>query len=217
MPSQKSKPDARPDTRIEILKAGAALIHKNGFQSTGIQEIVQASGVPKGSFYHYFKSKEDFGLQVLDFYSGFMLSWVHEALGDTSLPPIARLRGFFEDFRAYAGRKGFEGGCPIGNFSLEAGRLGPAFKEKIDSVFGEMRAAVQACLSEASLNMAASNMADKGRGRGAPLVLPASLDVSDAADFIINSWEGALLRAKVTGHEGPLIVFEKAIFEGLLK
>ena len=59
----------RQNTRQKILEVGAEIIHLKGYNHTGLQEILQAAGVPKGSFYNYFKNKEDFGLQVIDFFT----------------------------------------------------------------------------------------------------------------------------------------------------
>jgi TetR/AcrR family transcriptional repressor of nem operon len=192
---------AQKKTRINILKTGADIIHRKGFGHTGLREILKASGTPKGSFYHYFKDKEDFGMQVIDFYSGFILSWLNESMAETSLTPMRRLRGFFEQFRAYFEHNGFELGCPIGNLSLEMSGLSDNIREKLDSVFGRMRADIILCLKEAQK---AGDLSE-------------TLDISETADFVVNSWEGAVLRMKVAKNASPLVNFEKSIFDRMLR
>jgi len=60
------------NTKSRLIEIGAEIIHLKGFNHTGIKEILEAAQVPKGSFYHYFESKEDFGLQVIDYFVEYM-------------------------------------------------------------------------------------------------------------------------------------------------
>ena len=191
-------------TRNRILKAGAELIHKKGYSATGLNEILEASGVPKGSFYHHYRSKEAFALEAVDFHLGFLVSWLGDSLAPEgpsgALGPVERLRRFFEDHRQFLERRGFSDGCPIGNLAQETGALPEAFRVKLREAFALMRAPIEACLLEAR------------RGGG----LPVGMEPAEAADFILNAWEGALLRMKVEGNEGPLRGFERFVFVGLL-
>jgi TetR/AcrR family transcriptional repressor of nem operon len=190
------------DTRKRILRAGADLIYKKGYASTSLGDILAASGVPKGSFYHHYQSKEAFGLEAVDFHLGFLVSWLQEALSpDSRLGPIERLRRFFEEYREFLKRRKYADGCPVGNLAQESGALPEGFREKIRAAFLLMREPVEACLTEA-------------RRAGE---LQAGLDPAETADFILNAWEGALLRMKVEGDDGPLRAFERMVFERLLK
>ncbi len=176
-------------------------MHKKGFNNTGIKEILDAAGVPKGSFYHYFKNKEDFGLNLLDYYAGFFVGKAEDLMNDTGSPPVLRIKKLFDGFLGFFENKGCEMGCPIGNLSQEMGDLNTAFREKLEEIFRMMRSPIEKMLHEA-----------KQKGEISDL-----LDARDTADFIINSWEGAIVRMKVQKNPDPLILFDKMIFEGILK
>ena len=189
------------DARSTILEKGARIIHKKGFNHTGIQEILDAAGVPKGSFYYYFKSKEDFGLNLLDYYAAYFISRAESQMTNKNRPPIKRLKGFFDGFLSFFESSGCELGCPIGNLSQEMGDLSPAFRKRLEEIFLMMRSRVEEVLKEALL------VGD----------LPGSLNARETADFIINSWEGAIVRMKVQKNTEALRLFDRMIFGGILK
>jgi TetR/AcrR family transcriptional regulator, transcriptional repressor for nem operon len=197
MAKQKMKQTAKE----RLLETGARIIHQKGYNHTGINEILDASGVPKGSFYFYFKSKEDFGLQLIDF---FLLHFLHTAdkyLAQPGVSSLDKFRRFFDDFLNYFESRGFTGGCPIGNFSLEMGDLNEHFREKLDASFLKMKQKIGLFLQAAL---------DNGE-------LKPGLDLDEAADFILNSWEGALLRLKVTRTRTQMVLFYKVVFDCLLR
>ncbi|MBI5251147.1 MAG: TetR family transcriptional regulator C-terminal domain-containing protein [Desulfomonile tiedjei] len=194
-------PVPKESTKMRILSEGSRIIHEKGFNNTGIQEILDAARVPKGSFYFYFKSKEDFGLQLVDFYLQFILSAVEPHMSATPGKPIERLRNFFRYMMGMCEQMGCKGGCPIGNLTQEMADQKDAFRIKVNQALGMISSQMAKCLEEA---------------RNLQQINP-SLDPGETADFILNSWEGALLRMKAENSLQPLIVFEKMIFEGLLK
>jgi TetR/AcrR family transcriptional repressor of nem operon len=185
---------------VRILDEGARLVRREGFRATGIKDVLTRAGVPKGSFYHYFGDKEDFGLHLVDFYAGFILSRMEDTLGNTLLPPLVRLERFFDDFTSYYGEGGFAEGCPIGNLSQEMGGIRDSFREKLHAVFHAMTGQVSRCIEEA-----------RKRGEVAE-----ALDAGETAEFVVNSWEGAVLRSKVTGDAGPLATCRRMLFEHIL-
>lgn len=189
------------DTRSSILEKGARIIHRKGYNHTGIQEILDAAGVPKGSFYHFFESKEDFGLNLLDHYAGFFAKKAGDLVNKTDTPPLQRLKSFFDEFRCIFEDNACELGCPIGNLSQEMGDLNPAFRKKLENIFQMMVAPVEKLLNEARKRKELSRKVDTG----------------EMADFIINSWEGAILRMKVQKNPDALRLFDKMIFDGFLK
>src|SRR6516225_4876557 len=108
----------KPNHRDLLLDTGLRVLHKRGFNATSVQDITDAAGVPKGSFYNHFESKEDLALQALERY------WQNGAgrrgvLSDTSLDPVERLRRHFRGLSDLAVRQKFQKGCMIGNFSTE--------------------------------------------------------------------------------------------------
>jgi TetR/AcrR family transcriptional regulator, transcriptional repressor for nem operon len=191
---------AKETTRLRILAEGARIIYENGYHNTGIQEILDAAGVPKGSFYFYFKSKEDFGLQLIDFYMDDVSATLAEQIGSAEDDPIGRLRSFFLHMKEMSEQKGCKGGCPIGNLTQEMADLKETFRIRLNQVFSHMSNLIAACLEQA-------------RSRGQ---IDSSLDAHETADFILNSWEGALLRMKAQCSIEPLVVFDSMIFDGLL-
>ncbi len=179
---------AKETTKLRILSEGARIIYENGYNNTGIQEILAAAEVPKGSFYFYFKSKEDFGLQLIDFYLDFVVSALTAHVASPDSDPICRLRNFFLHMKDACEQKGFKGGCPIGNLTQEMADLKDNFRIKLSHAFARMSNLIADCL-------------DQARGLHQ---LNASLDPHETADFILNSWEGALLRMKAQGSVQPL-------------
>ena len=192
---------AKETTKLRILSEGARIIYENGYNSTGIQEILVAAGVPKGSFYFYFKSKEDFGLQLVDFFMDFTISALTELLSKPDADPIGRLRSFFLDKKDLCEQRGYKGGCPIGNLTQEMADVNGNFRVKLNQAFGRMSTVIADCLDRARR----VHQIDE------------SLDPRETADFILNSWEGALLRMKAQGSIEPLVLFDRMVFEGLLR
>ena len=191
---------ARHDTRRHILEQGAQLVHEKGFNATGIQEILMAAKVPKGSFYFYFKNKEDFGLQLIDHFRGHFVGLATQHLAQKNLPPLSRLKNLFDDFLHFFTEQHGRLGCPIGNLASEMGDVNDNFRERLQTVLNEMSKAV------ASFLTAAVETED----------LPADFEVADAARFIVNSWEGALVAMKVAGDTRPLELFDRMVFETVL-
>jgi len=190
----------KEDTRARLIAVGATLIHEKGFNHTGVQEILEAAGVPKGSFYFYFQSKEEFGMAVVDFFSQLMAAKMDAHLNDDSLPQIDRLKRFFDDMMEYFRKEEYCRGCPIGNLAQELADLNDTFREKLRQTLDAMEARLVLCL-EAALE--ANELAPE-------------IDPREAAAFILNSWEGALTRMKTEKSLKPLLVFDKMVFGRLL-
>jgi len=191
----------KKDTKAHLLEMGAQIVHQKGFNATGIQEVLNAAGVPKGSFYFYFKSKEEFGLQLIDYFSNFLFSKMDELLNAENVAPLDKLWNYFEWFLAYFEQNNFTGGCPIGNLAQEMGDLNDSFREKLKSVFDKMKTNIAHCLEEA-----------RQQGDLSP-----ALDVLNLSDLIVSSWQGALLQMKVMKNTAPVRNFERILFDSLLK
>lgn len=188
------------DAKSRILKAGAQIVSLKGFYDTGLAEVLEAAKVPKGSFYFYFKNKEDFGLQLIDYFADYLKAKADGLYRDESLPHIERIRRIF-NLQAKSFRKGdFKGGCPIGNLSLEMGDRNAKFRERLNQIFADMKKDLAARLA------LAQKLGE----------IPESIDAGEAANFIISSWEGALMQMKVSKSTLPHEVFDRMIFERLL-
>ena len=191
---------AKSETKNLVLQEGAKIIHQKGFLNTGINEILDSASVPKGSFYFYFKNKEDFGLQLIDFFAPRFSSLAQKHLQSSETPYLKKMSVFFDDFQLFFESNHCKLGCPIGNLALEMGDLNEKFRKKLDTVMESMKHVVFEFLKGAQDN-------DE---------LSSELDIEEVSDFIINSWEGALLRMKVKGEISPLQNFKKIVFTHLL-
>lgn len=191
----------RDISRNAILREGARIVHAKGFHHTGLQEILQAAGIPKGSFYFYFKSKDDFGLALVDYYWEFIQAMGERHLGSGDTPPLARLECFMDAYREMFETLGLRCGCPIGNLVQEMSDLSEPFREKVGDVYSRMHGRIAEILAEA-----------KDRGE-----LPAGVDPDRTAWFILNSWEGAIMHMKLTRTSEPLTICKRMVFEHILK
>ncbi len=186
--------------RSRILERGAALVHAKGFNNAGLKEILDASGAPKGSFYFYFKSKEAFGLALIEEYGAGFRKLAGAVLLDPARPPLSRLRRFFEALAQRVADGEYRLGCPIGNLVLEMSGLSEAMRERLQAAMLWMRGLIVHQLEEARLDGA---------------VLP-GLDIPETARFILSAWQGAVMAAKLERSREPLDAFFTVIFETLL-
>ncbi|OGP51589.1 MAG: hypothetical protein A2Y79_08785 [Deltaproteobacteria bacterium RBG_13_43_22] len=190
----------RSDTKTRILKAGAGIVLQKGFFNTGLAEVLEKAKVPKGSFYFYFKNKEDFGLQLIDLFAGYLASNAQGFYLNEKLSPLEKVRNLFKWQAESFQKSDFKGGCPIGNLSLEMGDRNPAFRKKLNQVFVDLKKNLAKQLEQA-----------KKVGE-----LSEEIDVEETTDFIFNSWEGTLMQMKVSKSLTPHEVFDRMIFEKLL-
>jgi TetR/AcrR family transcriptional repressor of nem operon len=191
----------KENTKNRILEIGAEIIHLKGFHHTGIQEILNAAGVPKGSFYNYFKNKEDFGLRVIDYYVDFFSMISREILTDKAISPVTKIDRLLNWFIDFFKSKDYAYGCPIGNLAQEMGDLSPEFREKLKRAIDSMIDIYAGLLSEAQ----GSGEVSKG------------LDVKEAARFIVSSWHGALMHMKAAKGPHPLENHRRFILEYVLR
>jgi len=190
---------SRFETREALIRCGTELLTEKGFNSTGIDEVLKRVGVPKGSFYHYFESKDDFGLAVIDNYATYFARKLDRWLLAEGRPPLARIADFVADARAGMARFDFRRGCLIGNLGQELGALNEVYRERLEAVFGDWQTRLACCLAAA-----------RAAGEIAP-----HADCEQLATFFWIGWEGAVLRAKLVRSTAPLDLFTETFFAGL--
>lgn len=158
-----------------------------GFNDLGVADLLEATGIPKGSFYHHFKSKEDFGLQAIGLYMEEVHAGLDHCLGDLNLPPLVRVRSFFE---LSIGKYRSEGylGCLLGGLGQELSGVSEAFRLKVEQCFSEIARRIATALDEAI---------ERGD-------LPPATDADAMAELLINCWEGAALRSRLRRDPAPL-------------
>src|SRR6266446_5175632 len=134
-----ARPNPKAPTKATLVDAGLHLMLEKGYHHTGIQEVLQAAGVPKGSFYYYFPSKEAFGMAVIAQFAAAYLARLEQYLGDTTASPLTRLRRHYEELLARFERRGCRGGCLIGNLSQELADQHPRLRTQLDAVLTSWR------------------------------------------------------------------------------
>lgn len=184
--------NTRIDKRDLILAKGAQVMTRRGYHGTGVLHIVQAAGIPKGSFYHYFASKEDFALQALGHLYTPRLVRYHAALACQALRPRERILSYYADLLAHFSRQECpEYHCFIGSLSFEMAELSQPIGQRVEAILQQSVAILADCLEQA-------------RHAGE---LDSNTDCQALAEFIGNAWEGALLRMKVGRAVAPLEIF----------
>lgn len=174
-------------TKQRLIDAGIRLLLKHGYNGLGIQALLAEVGVPKGSFYHHFEDKEDFALQVLDAYMDAVHEGLDASLGDSSRPPLARIRYFFQNTRDSYDQEGFLG-CLIGGLGQELSGVSDVFRQKIDACFAALAERLADSLEDARLAGA----------------IPADSNPRELADLLVDCWEGAALRSRLRRNPKPL-------------
>jgi TetR/AcrR family transcriptional repressor of nem operon len=187
-------------TRDHLIEVGLELMRKHGYGATGLQEILHAAGVPKGSFYHHFGSKEEFTAAVIERYFTLEAKHVDTVLSNTRQTPLKRLRRYFEELIQMAGQSAPIAGCLLGSLSLEVADASPLLQNCLSFSFTHWQAAIASVVREA---------VEKGE-------LPQSTKPESLAGFLLNSWEGALLRSQADENDAPLKDFLRFVFDDLL-
>lgn len=181
------------ETREVLCHAGVAALTQKGFSSTGIDEILKSTGVPKGSFYNFFPSKEAFGSELIRLYAQYFARKLDRFFLDENLTPLKRLEAFCEGAERSMARYEFHRGCLVGNLGQEMEALPDAFRAQLTEVLEDWQARTERCLEAAKLV-----------GEIAP-----SVNCAQWAAFFWIGWEGAVLRAKLERRGDPLRVFAK--------
>src|SRR6516165_10177041 len=136
-------------TREHLLDVGVGLMHRNGYNATGLSDILKAADVPKGSFYHHFSSKEDFAAAALAQYVAHEVEHAASVLNDSRTPPLKRLKRYFTDLTKTYGQAGEIPGCMMGRFSLELAVESPQLRKQISVSFGVWQQKIAAVVQEA--------------------------------------------------------------------
>ena len=174
-------------TKQRLLDAGLPMLLQHGYNDVGIQALLTATGTAKGSFYHHFKGKEDFALQVVDQYMQAVHAGLDACLGDEGRAPLERVRRFFEVIQENYRKEGYMG-CLLGGLGQELSGVSEVFRRKIEECFSGIAERMEACLEEA-------------RQRGD---IPTGSDPRQMAGLLVDYWEGAALRSRLRRDAAPL-------------
>lgn len=179
------------DTRNDLIRSGLELLTQNGFLSTGVDAIVKNASVPKGSFYYYFKSKEEYAQTVLSAYDSFFEHKLKKHLHAPSCAPMLCLENFIHDACDGIKKYNYTRGCLVGNMMQESPGLPPSFIKQLQDILESWQALVATCLSDALYSgEICSDMNDK-----------------QLAAIFWSGWEGAVMRAKLYCSTQPVYDF----------
>jgi TetR/AcrR family transcriptional repressor of nem operon len=187
--------------REKLLTEGLRIVHEHGFGASSVRDIVQAAGVPQGSFTNHFASKEAFGLEIIERYYAMTNAGVVATLRNDALPPLARLRRWIEGQLEYLKQDEMRKGCLYGNMAAEASEQSDAIRARIVRAYAENQESVAYCLRAA---------VEAGE-------LSASTEIVEVAGFIVSSLQGAILMAKAERNPALIERFLRVLFSAVLR
>jgi TetR/AcrR family transcriptional repressor of nem operon len=200
VPVAMAKQTTKESTKTQLLDAGIEIMIEKGYNNTGIMEVLQSTGVPKGSFYYYFDSKEDFGLQIINHFDSFYQKKLHESLGDTTKTPMERLIAYCDSTTQSLQQNACRKGCLIGNLSQEMADQSEVFRQRLQEIMVEWRGQFADCIKQGQ---------DAGE-------INAEFDSISIAEYFQSGWSGAVMRAKTMKSTEPLSTFTKIFFSTVL-
>ncbi|HEX7808398.1 MAG TPA: TetR family transcriptional regulator C-terminal domain-containing protein [Thermoanaerobaculia bacterium] len=175
------------ETKQRLIDAGISMLLEHGYNDLGVQALLDATNTPKGSFYHHFRDKEDFALQVVDQYMTFVHAGLDQCLNDGTLPPLRRIRLFFEMTEQKYKEEGYMG-CLLGGLGQELSGISEVFRKKIEGCLSAIADRIAVCLDDA-----------KSRGQ-----IQANCDTRRMGSLLVDCWEGAALRSRLRSNAAPL-------------
>jgi len=179
------------DTRALLIRSGVEVLTESGFAAAGIDGILKKVGVPKGSFYHYFKSKEDFGQAVIDNYASYFAAKLDKCLLDESIAPLQRIVQFADGAKQGIVKFEFKRGCLVGNLGQEVAILPDSYRLVLQNIFAVWESKMAACLD------AAKRQGD----------IKADINCKQQAEYFWIGWEGAVMRARLVQSVQPLDLY----------
>lgn len=174
---------------------------RTGYNGTSVRDIASEAGAPQGSFTNHFRSKEVFACEVLDRYFTHVKACVAQALDDKSLRPRQRLRRYLDIITGRLEGDKWTRGCLIGDLSLEISASNEALRARLAEIFQEWRVPFATCIAEAQTEHE----------------IDGEFDPIDLAEFLLASWQGAILRMKVERSPVALERFKAIVFSTVLK
>ncbi len=187
------------DTREALIRCGTAVLTEQGFTAAGIEGILRQVGVPKGSFYYYFDSKEAFGQAIIENYARFFAYKLDKCLLNQNVAPLERIQAFVTDAAQGMAKYHFRRGCLIGNLGQEVSNLPTDYRERLIAILRSWEQRIEQCLELARQQKTLDQQAD----------------CHALATYFWAGWEGAVMRAKLNGNADPLNNFITLFLAGL--
>ena len=190
----------RTHNKDDIVQVGLDLVLSRGFNATGVEAILKQANIPKGSFYNFFSSKEEFALAVIDKFVADRVEVFYPIFSDQSLPPLERIKKSFETLIATFAGADCSKGCLIGNLGQEMADQFEIVRQRLENSLQEWARAVSGLLFQAQKEK----------------TIAPDLNIDMLAENLISSFQGALLRSKVKKSPEPLNNFIHLYFDVFL-
>jgi len=182
--------------RLKLLDQGVHLLMTQGYHATGVNEIVKAVNVPKGSFYSYFASKEAFAAEAITHYLEPFIQLLSKHLDTPEVDALAALKNYYAELISEVEKNGYKGGCLLGNLMGEIGDTSEICNQSLKSAVERYK------LLQYNALLQAQKEGTVRQDRSAERL----------ANLLVNNWQGALLRMKLEQSVQPLQEF----FDSLL-
>lgn len=196
-----SKVTTKQDTKTALLQAGMDLMMEKGYTNTGINDVLTALGVPKGSFYHHFDSKESFAVGIIHYFDAAVFEDMTRVLTDSRQSPLKRLRTFCEAYKERLQSQKCRCGCLIGNLSQEMSDQSEVLRQELCKVMKRRRDLVVQCIQEGQ------NLKE----------ITGKWAAEDLAQLFLAGWSGVIMQAKTVKNTQPLALFIDVMFNDFLK
>lgn len=191
----------KQDTKAVLIRSGLEQLTEQGFSASGIDQVLKKVGVPKGSFYHYFASKEAFGLEIINSYAKYFANKLDSHLLNKDVTPLARIGNFVDDAKQGMVRHNYQRGCLIGNLEQEITLLPVAYREQLLSIYAHWQSKIALCLADAKEQNS----------------IAAHQNTEQLAENFWIGWEGAISRARLTKSTKPLDDFYQFFIAAISK
>ena len=192
---------AKQDTKAALLQVGMGLMMEKGYTNTGVQEILTALGVPKGSFYHYFDSKENYAVEIIRHFDLNYAANLMRILRNPKESPLERLKSYCQESKALLAAQDCRKGCLIGNLSQEMADQSEVLRQELSKVMNKWRDLLADCIEEGQKSGEITN----------------KHSAHDLAELFSAGWGGAVMRAKTVKNTESLDIFINLMFGDILK
>lgn len=190
------------ETKAALIRSGVELMTTYGYISCNIESILQKVDVPKGSFYYYFKSKEDFGRAIIASYDSFFAYKLDKHLTNKSIAsPLSRISAFYEDAKQGMAKYGFNRGCLIGELIQEESLLPDGYHQILEQILISWQVKIEQCLLQAQ---------QLGE-------IATDINCKELAEFFWIGWEGAVTRSKLIKKSEPLDIFIRLFLNKIIQ
>lgn len=187
------------DTRALLIRCGIELLTQQGVSATVIDDVLKRVQVPKGSFYHYFESKDAFVAAAIEAYADYFARKLDKHFGNADLMPLARLAAFVDEACCGVERFDYTRGCLVGNLGQEVSCIDAALRIRLEEIFTDWEQRLAQCLLRA---------VEAGE-------LAANADCAGLAHVFWIGWEGAVLRARLARSIEPMQAFLRLFLQAL--